>query len=158
MTPPLLEPREDSGLSQSTNRPIERYLFDITKEVSKFVDTSDYVVEDLTYDVAKIVAYFKDATNDVEQLADIFWKRYYAGTPKDALIIASQADRQLYPEMFIQFDSQGITKSAIVDIDVKYTEHSSQGLIECFVIVRALVRSKPDDLPKGCGLLSRLSR
>lgn len=136
----------------------QRYLFDFTREVSKFVDNSDYGVEDLTYKVPEIVAYFRHATNDVEQLAEDFWKKYYAGTPKDSIVLASQADRQLYPEMLMQLDSQGIRKADVRDIEVKYVEHSSEGLIECFAFVRALVRSTPNDLPKGCGLLARLSR
>lgn len=158
MTPPPSRPGEGSALSPSTDKVMERYLFDFTREVSKFVDNSDYGVEDLTYKVPEIVAYFKHATNDVEQLAEDFWKKYYAGTPKDSIILASQADRQLYPEMLMQLESYGIAKADVVDIEINYTEHSSEGLIECFAFVRALVRSVPNDLPKGCGLLARLGR
>jgi len=121
------------------------------------VDNSDYGVEDLTYDVPRIVAYFQFATTDVELLAEYFWTKYIAGTPKDSIILASQADKQLYPDMNEQFESQGIVKADIVGIDVDYTEHSTKGLIECFVFVRAKVRSKPDGLPAGSGLLPRLS-
>jgi len=157
-TRPLLESREDSGRSLSTNSTKERFIFDFTKEVSNFVDISDYAVEDLTYKVDHIVAYFKHATNDVEQLANDFWKNYFAGTPKDALILASQANLRLYPQMQTQLESQGISKADIYSIEVDYIEHSATGLLECFAIVSALVRSEPNDLPKNRGLMARLSR
>ena len=133
---------------------VERFLFDFTAEVRKFIDNSDRVVEDLGYKVDQIVSYFKEATDDIEFLAEHFWKTYLAGTPKDSFILASQAVHQLYPSMSSQLLSQGIEKKDVVGMDVKYVEDSSNGTVECFTIVFARVRSSPNDLPKGYRLLS----
>lgn len=112
------------------------------------------MVEDLGYKVEEIINFFLNGSSDIEAIADVFWKNMYAGTPKDALILASNAVGQLYPGMLIQLQSQGLTHQCILDMNVKYTEDTGRGLIECLVLVTVNGRGVGNGLSTNSGLLS----
>lgn len=120
------------------------------------MDNSDYVIEDLGYKVKEIVLFFLNGSSDIEATADVFWKNFYAGTPKDALILASNAVGQLYPSMLTQIKSQGLTIKCIHEMDIKYTEDSSRGMVECLVLVMVQGRGVGNGLSADSGLLPRL--
>jgi len=147
-----LRPRLDSESTRCT----ETYLFDFTDEVGKFVDNSDCSVEDLGYKVESIITFFLNGSSDIEAVVDVFWKNMYAGTPKDALILASNAVGQLYPGMLTQIKSQGLTHQCIIDMSVKYTEDTGRGMIECLVLVKVNGRGVGNGLSANGGLLPRL--
>lgn len=130
-------------------------MFDFTEEVGRFVETSDYSVEDLGYKVESIVTFFLNGSSDIEATADVFWKNFYAGTPKDALILASNALGQLYPGMLTQIKSQGLTLQCVIDMSVKYTEDTGHGTIECLVLIKVNGRGVGNGLSANGRVLPR---
>lgn len=116
---------------------------DLTSQVRRFIDRIDYEVDDLGYDVSKVLVMYSQFTErpgfrppaEIHQVATVFHDKGVAREFEDALVIADYAVNVLYPSINQAISKLYYNADQVVDGHVKLTGTNRKIYCEVLMMV-----------------------